>query len=235
MELPFHLRALPDEALDVLRFFGSRGVPVAYTGEIMDGCGLSDRGFGKVIRRLVTKSYMHMDGDQAYRLSDNGARAVEELMQYDAANPAQPRSAGPRQPVNVGGEPVQRRLLVVTPGRLVTGQPTAIAIGFRPAEPGEELAEPVDVLVRVSVVNGQPARPKDESFTLVNRAEHKPLTITPGAFDVLRLKLEAFQLDPHSTDITIVGGMYVDLPVQAALGPQAAPAAYGTDVTLSRV
>jgi predicted transcriptional regulator len=234
MELPFHLRALPEEALDVLRFFGSRGAAVAYAGEIMDGCGLSDRGFGKVIRRLVTKGYLHMDGDQAYRLSDNGSRAVGELGEYDTANPAQPRSAGSSSLVNAGGAPVQRRMLLVAPGRLVSGQPTAIAFGFQSAEPGEELDAPVDVLVRVSVLNGQPIRPKDESFTLVNRAEHKPLTITAGAFDALRLKVEAFQLDAHSTDISVAGGMYVDLPVVAAVDGTPAPVAYGTDVTLSR-
>lgn len=235
MELPFHLRALPEEALDVLRFFGSRGVPVAYAGEIMDGCGLSDRGFGKVIRRLVTKGYLHMDGDQAYRLSDNGSRAVDELAQYDSANPAQPRSTSPARSMSRDAAPVQRRLLVVTPGRLVAGQATPIAFGFQSAEPGEELDEPVDVLVRVSVLNGQPSRPKDESFTLVNRTEYKPLTITPAAYDALRIKLEAFQLDPHSTDISVVGGMYVDLPVVAALDGIPAPVAYGTDVTLSRM
>src|SRR5215470_5353846 len=87
MELPFHLRALPSEALDVLRFYNASNLSIAHADEIMDGVGLSERLFGKIIRRLVTKGYLHMDGDQAYRLSDHGQEAVDTLAEFDAVSP----------------------------------------------------------------------------------------------------------------------------------------------------
>src|SRR5437016_2736496 len=87
MELPFHLKALPPEALDVLRYFGNIDMPIAHAEDITEGVGLTDRTFGKVIRRLVTKGYLQMDGDQAYRLSDQGHKAVEDIAEYDASGP----------------------------------------------------------------------------------------------------------------------------------------------------
>src|SRR5690242_4154340 len=110
MDLPFHLKALPPEALDVLRYFGKLNDPVAHAMKITDEVGLSDRTFGKVIRRLVTKGYLQMDGDQAYRLSESGMDAVDELAEYDADFPAD--NAVRKTPVEVK---VSRKMVVVVP------------------------------------------------------------------------------------------------------------------------
>ncbi len=83
MELPYHLKALPPEALDVLRYFSKISGIAAHADDITAGADLSDRGFGKAIRRLVTKGYLTMGGEQYYRLSDSGRRAVDDLINYD--------------------------------------------------------------------------------------------------------------------------------------------------------
>src|SRR3982751_2538155 len=119
MDLPFHLKALPPEALDVLRYFGKLNDPVAHAMKITDEVGLSDRTFGKVIRRLVTKGYLQMDGDQAYRLSESGQDAVDELLEYDAEFPAD--KAARQAPVE---EKVSRKLVLVVPKTLQSGAAT---------------------------------------------------------------------------------------------------------------
>ena len=50
--------------------------------------GLSERGFGKHIRRLVTAGYVVMDGNQIYRLTTKGGEVADELAEYDANAPA---------------------------------------------------------------------------------------------------------------------------------------------------
>ena len=64
MELPVSIRALPPEAIEILRYYGANGAASVHADDITVGAGLSDRGFGKAIRRLVTRNLMAMDGDQ---------------------------------------------------------------------------------------------------------------------------------------------------------------------------
>ena len=227
MELPFHLKALPPEALDVLRYFGTRDEPIAHADEITDGVGLSDRTFGKVIRRLVTKGYLQMDGDQAYRLTDQGQEGVDSLQEFDAEMP------GGRAEAKVRVEQtVERRLVLVTPQPLTAGSPADIHIGFHPASGTNSLREPAEMVLRVSVLNGELARPQEAVFDLSNRAGFRSFKVTPGAFNRMRIRVQAFQLGPNPDDITVTGGMYVDADVVAAGGGTHA-AAYGTDVTLT--
>ena len=79
MELPFYLRILPPEALEVLAYYRRLGNNLALADALMASTGLSDRGFGKAIRRLVTKGYLVLDGEQRYRLTEHGQRAVDDL------------------------------------------------------------------------------------------------------------------------------------------------------------
>ena len=79
MEMPYNLQTLPPEAVDILRFYSASDLDTAHADEIVDGANLSDRGFGKGIRRLVTKSYLVMSSDQVYRLTDAGKRVIAEL------------------------------------------------------------------------------------------------------------------------------------------------------------
>ncbi len=229
MELPFHLKALPPEALDVLRFFGINDLPIAHADEITEGVGLSERLFGKVIRRLVTKGYLQMDGDMAYRLSDQGQDAVDELAAYDEAAPSM--KVERNQPA---AEQIQRRLVVVTPQTLVAGQPAEVHVGFNTPASNQLLDDAADVVIRLSLINGEPARPQEAHFQLKNHAAHDTFTVTPGLYKCLRIRVHVFQLGPNPDDINVAGGLYVDLDIVPT--PTAAnTTAYGADVLLTKI
>ncbi len=228
MELPFHLKALPPEALDVIRYFGVLETPIAHADDIIDGVGLSDRTFGKVIRRLVTKGYLQMDGDQAYRLSDHGQSAVEELTAYDESGAG---TAKTKREVAV--EQILRRLLLVTPNTLVAGRPAQVHVAFQP-DSGDSLGDDtMDMAVRFSLINGDPARPQEASLELDDGAASCAFQVTPGLFKCLRIRVQVFQLGPNPDDISVAGGMYVDLDVlPAADGASSGLSAYGADIVL---
>ncbi len=228
MDLPFHLKALPPEALDVLRYFGTLDDPVAHAMLITDEVGLSDRTFGKVIRRLVTRGYLQMDGEQAYRLSETGQDAVEELASFDEAFPADKtvRSA----PVE---EKIDRKLVLVMPKVLRAGATTAFHIGFHPADDGQTLDDPAEMVVRVSLVNAEPTRPQESAFEVRNDAIHQSFKITAGAINQARIKVQVYQLGPNPDDIAVAGGMYVDVNVVNDLS-NAPLAAYTTEISITK-
>ncbi len=229
MELPFHLKALPPEALDVLRYFGNIDMPVAHAEDITEGVGLTDRTFGKVIRRLVTKGYLQMDGDQAYRLSDQGKNAVEELTAYDASGP----EAKPKREVVT--QEIPRRLVLVTPGNFVADHPAIMHVGFLESASDDQLEETADVVARVTVINGEPTRPQEIAFQLEDSSDHKALTVTPGRFKCLRIRINVFQLGSNPDDINVAGGLYVDVDVLPQADPNAQEwTAYGATVTLTK-
>jgi predicted transcriptional regulator len=229
MELPFHLKTLPPEALDVIRFFGTLDVPVADVDTIYTGVGLSERSFGKVIRRLVTKGYVQMDGAQTYRLTDQGHRAVEELTSYDETAPDEDSSASKTAALTV-----KRRLIVALPRTLVAGKAAKVHVGFNPAGSGQSLPEASDMVLRLSVVNGDPSRPKESSLQLDDDFAQHSFDVTAGHYTKARIKVQVFQLGPNPDDIAVAGGMYVDANVAAdAKGVDDRLTAYGADVTVN--
>lgn len=225
MELPFHLRALPPEALDVLRFFGSLDEPVAHAVYIMDGAGLSERIFGKAVRRLVTKGYLQMDGDQVYRLTELGSNAAEELAVYGEFEPDE--MPGEPEPAVVRRQ-ARRRLVLALPRALVAGAPSAVYVGFHSA--ARDAAFPAELVVRLSVVNGEPSRPRELSFNLADAAACQTFDITPGAYSQVRLRLQVYQLGPNPDDTAMSGGMYVDVPVVSRAEAAGDLAAFGADI-----
>lgn len=229
MELPFHLRALPPEALDVLRFFSRLEEPIAHATYIMDELGLSERAFGKVVRRLVTKGYLQMGGDQIYRLTDFGYSSVEELAAYDEEEPPEPLDDS--QPV-IAQRQVFRRLVLVAPRRLVAAAPTKVQVGFNRA--AGEFSQPAEMVVRLSLLHGDPARPQECSFNLTDEPAYHTFQVTPGRYTRMRLRLQVYQLGDNPDDITVAGGMYVDVPVTAQSGGDRDDlAAYGADVRVT--
>jgi predicted transcriptional regulator len=227
MELPYHLKTLPDDALDVIRFLGTLDDATANVDEICENVGLSDRGFGKMIRRLVTKGYVVMDGNQIYRLSDQGHEAAEELATFDANAPAD---------VGTGEEEVERipcRLVLVMPRTVVAEEPTRVFVGF---DQQNGLSEPADVVIRLSVINGEPKTPQEQSFTLSGESAHHDFWVTPGRFTRTRIRVQVFQLGPNPDDITICGGLYVDVDVTTSADEDDHELiAYGADIALERM
>lgn len=226
MELPYHLKTLPPEALDALRFFATIEHNVASAEDICVALDLSDRGFGKLIRRLVTKGYVTMDGSQLYRLTLSGQEAAEELLAWDETAPAQSagRSYGDIE------DTLTRRLVLVAPRTLVPGQPAQVYLGFR-----HDVAffDTVDLVARLSVVNGEPQRPQEAQFRLGSAPQHHTFEVTAAAPPIVRLRVEVFQLGPDIDDFAVCGGMYVDLDADTA-SADTTLAAFGVDLTIKR-
>lgn len=229
-EMPYNLQTLPPEAVDILRYYAQNNTDLAHTDSIIDGSGLSERGFGKGIRRLVTKNYVAMSSDQVYRLTDAGRRVVDELR---ASGGDVPASASTVAGANSADHAhfIRRRLVLVTPGTLTANQPTEVLLGFEEAGDHEVLDAPANVLFRLSVTNGEPRLPRAAAVTLTNRQMQQKFEITPGAYTAARVRVEVCQYQDDGDEFDLCGGMYIDLPVSAT--PSNAPlAAYGVDVIL---
>lgn len=228
-ELPFHLKTIEPVpgALDILRFLGALDQPYADAYTICDNLGLSDRGFSKAIKRLVTKGYVQMDGDRVYRLTQQGNLAVEELAAYDEEAPALGASN------SSGTGETERRLVLVVPRVIVADKPSEIHVGFN-GDVNQVLSSAVDVVVRVSVINGEPSKPQDLIFQLSNDAAYKSFTAQPGRYTQIRLRIQVFQIGPNEDDINPAGGMYVDVYVAATEDEaDSRLLAYGTDIDIA--
>lgn len=231
IELPYHLQTLAplSGALDIVRFLGDLDAPSADADEICDALDLTDRTFGKAIRRLVTKGYVQMDGELIYRLSNQGREAVEILREYDSANPQ--TEIRTRTEASL----ITRRLVVAVPPAFVIGQPGMIAVGLDGATDEETgvLYTPADMVVRVSVVNGEPTKPQEAVLKLSNYPVKHAFSVTPRASQQLRVRVQVFQLGPNPDDINIAGGLYVDTGIsRAASAIPSAPVAYGSDIQI---
>ncbi|MDZ4767666.1 MAG: hypothetical protein SGJ24_00940 [Chloroflexota bacterium] len=222
------LYTLPGEALTILRFFAGASSEAAHSEAIMEGTGLSDRGFGKGIRRLVTRNYLTLSGEQVYRLTEQGRRAIREL------NEAGDLPAG--RSSDDGGDDarfVRRRLILVTPAVLPADRAARITVGFDDPDDDDRLDVPSNILVRLNMVNGEPSRSQEISLALDNQFAQQMVSITAGAFTRARLRAEVFQFKDSEDDYEFCGGMYIDLAVQRQPDALAlAPRAYGMDVIL---
>ncbi|MEL6149030.1 MAG: winged helix-turn-helix domain-containing protein [Chloroflexota bacterium] len=227
-QLPFELQKLPPSALDVLRYFIVNGNNPADDVDIMDGAGLSERSFSKAIKRLVTKKFAEMDSQRMYTLTEKGHDLMQELAKYDeetggggAAKPAAPA------PSSVSVAPVQRRMVVVVPEPLMAGSESQVFVGINDGLNGGS----ADVMVRVSCLNGEPAQ-QDTAISVNSGSTHTAFHVTPGEFTQMRLRVEAYQMDAFSGDLTNAGGMYVDVDITKDENESVQRSAYGTDVTV---
>lgn len=225
MDMPLHLKTLPPEALDILRFYAKSSEMISRTDAIMDGTGLNERRFGVALRRLVTKGYLVMDGYQTYRLSDSGRRMVGELVEFDASNPG--------ELYNPQSRIITRRLIIVVPRSLLAGQPTNVFIGFDEPDDESVIAEPLNCLLRLQVLNSSTdINPnKDCAILLDNTPTRQVFEIIAGGYTKVRLRCYVYQIENEEDAPEMAGGMYVDVHVTNA--PQSADrtlTAYGVDV-----
>lgn len=204
-DMPFHLQTLPPEALDILRFFGKTDTTATYHADaIIEGGGLSERGFGKGLRRLINKKQLVMTDESVYKLTDLGRKSVAELIEWDMTAPERGKTREPRF--------VMRRVIAAAPRMLLSGQPVYLIVGFDDADDDDILAKDVDVLVRLTVIDGVAANTfvTEKAFRLTNYAGRQQFEITGGMYDKLRLRIQVTQ--PDSTDDE-APGLYIDLPV----------------------
>ena len=222
MELPSHLKKLLPDALDILRHLYQADDMLAASDEICEAVGLSERGFGKHIRRLVTAGYIVMDGDQIYRLTVKGSEVAGELAEYDENAPA---DDGTDEIESV--QQYTRRLVVAMPRTLQTAAPARVIVGIGP---DAQQTTATEVVTRLSVVNGEPATPQEVTFALDGAAAKQDFLVTAGNFTRARVKIEVYQLGPNPGDIAVAGGMYVDVDITAQANDDLT--AYGADIAI---
>ena len=141
-----------------------------------------------------------------------------------AAPPPSPKAATPAS--------LSRRMTLVMPQTLVANQPANVMIGFHEAKAGAELSGAAQLVVRLSVVNGQPATPEDTLVLLPNDRAQETILITPGAYQQVRIKVQVLQME-KTGGMQSVGGMYVDVPVTIGKSSDQL-VAFGADVRINR-
>lgn len=119
MSLPHELTTFPRNALDILRYLNGLANHAAFDGDIIDALDLSERGFGKAIRRLVTKEYVEMQIDGTYALTRRGQRGAEAIAAHDAETGAAEDTPAP---VEATEHTFIRRLIVVHPKTIPAGK-----------------------------------------------------------------------------------------------------------------
>lgn len=221
-ELSLDLRKLQalKGALDIVRYLAERSTP-ADAETICDDLDMSDRRFGKAIKRLVTTGYVQMNNDYEYHMTDKGRRAANEVAEYDAAGGSTD---------TFGENKVVRRLLLALPRELTAGQSTDMHIGFE-YDPSRGLATPADIVLRISAIHALLSGGGDEMLKLNNDSKTQIVQLTPEMYTQVRVKVQVFQLAPNGEDITMCGGMYVDIDV-ASNGGQDSLVAYATQIAL---
>lgn len=220
------LYTLPAEAITILRFYAGATSEAAHADAIMEGASLSDRGFGKGIRRLVTRNYLTLSGEQVYRLTEQGRRAIRELNEAgDLLNRGRSSAGGAEARF------VRRRFVVVTPQVMPADQAVSIIVGFDDPDDEDRVDAPCNLLLRLNVINGQPARSTEVPIAVMNDNAQQPFEVTAGAFTKMRLRAEVFQVKDHEEEFEFCGGLYLDLPVSRRPDAAAlAPRAYGVDI-----
>jgi hypothetical protein len=148
---------------------------------------------------------------------------IEELKAFEGDSPQKPAKTEARF--------LRRHIVLVTPNTLPAGEAVEIALGFEEADDDEYLNAPVNMLIRLAVVNGEPKRPREANFMLTNRQMQQKFEITAGRYTHTRVRVEVCQYRDDGDDFDFCGGLYVDLPVSAGDAPPSL-AAYGVDVIL---
>lgn len=207
-------------AFEIIRYLGTVDAP-ADADTICDDLDMSDRRFGKAIKRLVTRGYVQMNNDYEYFLTQSGETAADELDEYFAD--------GGRQK-NTGDNKISRKLFVALPRELSAGQTTDMYIGVE-SDATTSLSSPADIVLRVSAANALLSGNDDEMLKLSNDSLKQSVQLTPEMYTQVRVKVQVFQLAPNGEDITMAGGMYVDVNVSADQ-PNSNFVAYSSEIAL---
>ncbi len=226
-ELPFELQRLPGSALDVLRYFGANDNTPTDEATLEDATGLSSRGLGKAIKRLVTRKFAEMDIHRRYQLTHKGLQLMEELQSYDAEAGNAPEEEAPSSTPSPSVTPVERRLSIVVPEPMLSNELAKVYVGVGAGIPHGETA----LVLRLSTINAEPET-QQETLTVAQGDAYTAFEVIPGEFTEIRLRLEVLQPDDFSGDIHDAGGMYVDVDITPNEGEAGSLAAFGTDVTV---
>lgn len=227
MELPYHLKTLEPltGALDIVRYLRNEPDMLASVDTLLTALNLSERAFGKAIRRLVTQGYVQMDAEAVYRLTDGGRRAADELAEFENATGKRATGAHTLSDVAITG-----RVVLAAPDSLTDQQPAELYVGAM-LDSDSSLKSAADVLVRLSALNAEPGHTQDAVLSLLDQPVRHTFTIVPQGFDTVRVRVQVYQLMPDDEDVVACGGFHVDLPVSAAQG-SARRVAFGSSIAL---
>jgi hypothetical protein len=201
--LPIDLQQLEPVrgALEIIRYLYQQTNHAADGDAIMDDLDLSERGWDKAKRRLVTRSYIQMQSQYIYELTSKGVESARILIEYDASGGA-----------DEGDDKVQRQVVLALPRNLVLGQTVPLKVGI---EPYEGFGEDANLILRMSALYADLGE-WEEMVTLGAEALIVETTITPQPYQQARIKLEVYQFSPEGDDLSECGGLYVDIGVLAA-------------------
>lgn len=221
-ELPIELKKLEvlPGALDIIRYLYSVPERYAHREIICMDLEITDRGFGKANRRLITNGYVQMRGDGVYELSSKGIQAARDLAEYD-------ESAG-TAPVEDNTSVDSRRLIMALPQPLVAGQTVNVLIGID--APHNPKSDTTQLVLRVSAINAS-VEGGDDVLAVATQPVSQVVRCTPEAVDTARVRVEVYQLDPDGENIYPCGGLYVDALITGA-GSPGPLVAYGADIAL---
>jgi predicted transcriptional regulator len=227
MELPYHLKTLEPltGALDILRFLRNEPDMLAPVDTLLDTLELSERAFGKAIRRLVTQGYVQMDAEAVYRLTDNGRRAADELTEYETTMGESATGVHTTNDFGITG-----RVVLAIPEVLTDAKPVELYVGAA-LDSDSSLQGPTDILVRISALNAEPGHTQDAVLTLLDQPVRHTFTITPQGFDKVRVRVQVYQLLGDGEEIVPCGGFHADLPVTTT-GADGRRVAFGSPVAL---
>jgi hypothetical protein len=206
--LPPELQKLPPEALDVLRYLGQHP-DGASTNDILHGTGLSVRGFGKAIRRLVTRYYVEMPDQSFYCTTESGRQAADDVRAFDEDDtPAAPGADMIPKLTHT------RQLAVVGPKELIAGAESVLRVGFSaPVDAQHPLNEKGRVILRLSAP-GCDVDPVERPLEVATDAPAGPawFRVMARKTGSVRVKVEAFQLMALD-ELQPVGGVFFELSV----------------------
>jgi predicted transcriptional regulator len=205
------LQSLPG-ALEIIRYLDESDTGYADMDDITYDLDMSSRRFGKATRRLVTNGYIQMRSDYVYELTQKGEESADELRQYEEAKPEE-------------DDTLTRPVLLAVPRNLVAGQTSPLILGM-PAD--SDFPGMLDLVLRVEPVYAELGAFNE--MARVGPGEFvTETTITPGNRTQARLRVQVFHLKDDSDDLTMCGGMYIDIVVLEE-GDTGEMIAYSTDI-----
>jgi predicted transcriptional regulator len=212
MELPPELARMLPGSLAVLRYLGSEQIEGADSDTLAEGAGMSSRGVMKAIRALVTQGFLQMDANYVYYLTDKGNKAIVDLADYDATQPADANDAASDD----DSPEVESELIAVLPDPIGAQQTTSLQIGLAQIPDVNSASQ---LVLRLSATAGT-ISPQEISLDL------KPGQAPPSAEAVfrpsgqvgqIRFRIEAVQI-LSMDDVHPAGGMFLDARLDQAQG-----------------
>lgn len=222
-QLPMHLiqlEPLPG-ALDIIRYLARHPEGAASADDICDDLELSERRWGKALRRLITNNYIEQRPDGRYELARRGITSAQELAEYDA-NATDDGDAGAGK--------IARDVVIALPRQLVAGKSSEVLVGFAPVS--SDFSSPADVVLRYEAVHGTLST-RDSMVKLGAASHRESITLTPQQYDTVRLKVKVFQLAEDGEDLTDCGGIYIDVDVVEE-NPNSMLVAYSANIRFNR-